>query len=94
MWRYRDSWEVERKKDELLEIVNICDTNYTPVMSSALDLTSGKHMKKTLLNIDLLWVSDVLFEPSFLGSDQMVPGEILKGLLTARFDMVEVFLIG
>ncbi|KAK6089854.1 hypothetical protein P3W45_001202 [Vairimorpha bombi] len=83
-----------KEKNDLLEIIKKYDTNYILEMSSVLDLVRGTHMKKNLLNIDLLRVSEVLFEPSLLGSDQMGLGEILENILSAYHDMEEVFMTG
>lgn len=85
---------LKEEANSVLEIIQKYDKNYLLSICSVLDLLTGKMLKKTLLNVDLYRVAEVLFEPSLVGSNQMGLGEIIEDVLTKYKDCNDIFITG
>lgn len=93
-----ENLDIDKKlRDEanvVLDVIQKYDKNYLISICSVLDLLTGKLMKKNLLNIDLYRVSEVLFEPSLIGSNQMGLAEIIEEVLNKYEDCNDIFITG
>lgn len=81
------------ERNELLEDISYYDPLFSMSSSNTLDLLEGKNLNKTMVNIDLYRASEILFEPSIVGSNQMGISEILENILK-RNKVTNIFITG
>ncbi|EOB14595.1 actin family protein [Nosema bombycis CQ1] len=80
-------------KNVLLEEISKFDPIFHMRSSNTLDLMEGKNLNRTMINIDLFRVGEILFEPSVVGSNQMGIGEILENILN-NHNIKNIFITG